>query len=210
MNYIYDVLANFQSDYYDFFEWNKDDTVIRLRKIPIVKVNNKTYYNLKYNKVIVNEDFLNIIENKTEIFNDQGVGFLQYACVLAIDEECFIVKFNSNGQNIYKSSILIDEEMEILEEVQCVKQKGIEYIVCSEGKSIIMTRKEQKNIHKIINDINYLFEHGEYDKLNYLYYECFNMKNDNCVLVKDELIRSLNNSKVINKICGFIKLISKV
>ena len=44
MNYIYDVISNFQLNYYDFFDWNKNDKLIHIKMIPIFKVteeNNK-------------------------------------------------------------------------------------------------------------------------------------------------------------------------
>ena len=34
MNFIYDIVLNFNKDYYDFFEWNKKDSVINIKKIP--------------------------------------------------------------------------------------------------------------------------------------------------------------------------------
>ena len=50
MNYIYDVLCNFQNVYYDFYDWNKTDDILRIRKIPIIKVNDEVYLDLKNNK----------------------------------------------------------------------------------------------------------------------------------------------------------------
>ena len=46
MNYIYDILLNFQNEYYDFFEWNTNDQITHIKKIPIIKVSNEggNYY----------------------------------------------------------------------------------------------------------------------------------------------------------------------
>ena len=61
MNYIYDIVLNFNSNYYEFYEWNKNDNIINVRKIPVFKVDNQTYYDFKFNDIIVNNDFLKLI-----------------------------------------------------------------------------------------------------------------------------------------------------
>lgn len=38
MNYMYDVLLNFNDFPYDIFEWNKDDKINHIRKIPLFKL----------------------------------------------------------------------------------------------------------------------------------------------------------------------------
>ena len=66
MNYIYDVLCNFQNVYYDFYDWNKTDDILRIRKIPIIKVNDEVYLDLKNNNVKVSYDFLENIKKTTK------------------------------------------------------------------------------------------------------------------------------------------------
>ena len=38
MNYIYDVITNFNDTYYDFYEWNKKDKLTHFKKIPIINI----------------------------------------------------------------------------------------------------------------------------------------------------------------------------
>ena len=33
MNYIYDIVLNFNSNNYEFYEWNKNDNIINIRTI---------------------------------------------------------------------------------------------------------------------------------------------------------------------------------
>jgi len=33
MTYIYDILLNFKDDLYEFYDWNKTDNIIHIRKI---------------------------------------------------------------------------------------------------------------------------------------------------------------------------------
>ena len=46
MNYIYDIVINLNQQYYDFFEWNQNDVVYHIRKIPIFKIESQDFLNL--------------------------------------------------------------------------------------------------------------------------------------------------------------------
>ena len=210
MNYIYDVLSNFQLNYYDFFDWNKDDDILRIRKIPIIRIDNVTYTDFKYNKIKITDDFLTKIENRTEVFADKGIDTINYSAIFTNGKESMIIKFDSKGYNLYKSSMIIDEEREVLEDVETDRLFEISYEVIMKNSINFTTRNESKIITKIIKDINNLYDNKEYDKLTYLYFECFDDKDNNYLDIKDKLINNLNNDKVINKIYNFMKLISKV
>ena len=43
MNYIYDIVLNFNKEYYNFFEWNKRDNIVNVKKIPLIFVYNDTF-----------------------------------------------------------------------------------------------------------------------------------------------------------------------
>ena len=58
MDYIYDIVLNFQNNYYDFYEWKSSDKVINVKKILVYKINNQDYLNLKYNDVILDTKLL--------------------------------------------------------------------------------------------------------------------------------------------------------
>ena len=65
MNYIYDILLNFKEEYYDFYDWNKNDNIVHIRKIPILKIDTIDLYNIKNNKIKIELKFLEKIRNKT-------------------------------------------------------------------------------------------------------------------------------------------------
>ena len=46
MDYYYDVLLNFQDNYYMFYEWDEDDTIEYVKKIPLIHVDSKTILNM--------------------------------------------------------------------------------------------------------------------------------------------------------------------
>ena len=53
MNYIYDIVLNFQDNYYQFFEWSRTDKIKNISKISIYHVTDQDLLNLKYNQVII-------------------------------------------------------------------------------------------------------------------------------------------------------------
>ena len=62
MNYIYDILLNFNRQLYDFFEWNLSDNIIHVRKIPLFRIDSKTLLTIRDNKVKVDSSFLEKIK----------------------------------------------------------------------------------------------------------------------------------------------------
>ena len=106
--------------------------------------------------------------------------------------------------------MMIDEEREVIEDIQNDDVLDFNYEVISNGNKSIGTRKESAIINRISKDISKLYDNKEYDKLSYLYFECFNEKCSNYIKIKDDLINNLTNSKVVEIISSFIKLISNV
>ena len=51
MNYIYDILLNFNDIYYDFYEWNISDNIEHIRKIPLFKISIKDMITIKNNYI---------------------------------------------------------------------------------------------------------------------------------------------------------------
>ena len=58
MNYIYDVYLNLNEILYDFFDWNKNDKIIHIKKIPVFKIEEEILIKLITNTVKVNNEFL--------------------------------------------------------------------------------------------------------------------------------------------------------
>ena len=58
MDYIYDIVLNFQDQYYDFFEWKNTDKIINVKKIFVYKTTDEDYLDLKYNEVTLDNKIL--------------------------------------------------------------------------------------------------------------------------------------------------------
>ena len=104
MNYIYDILLNFNDNLYDTFEWNKTDTIFHVRKIPLFKINTKTMRMFLNTKVKFDKMFLDKTYKKTEFFNK--VNF-DYCFILS---DCIdAIAFKVSKDNVKYSRLLPDE-----------------------------------------------------------------------------------------------------
>ena len=72
MNYIYDILLNFKKEFFEFYEWNLNDDIIHIRKIPVFKVRKNQLYDFKNCNLKLNQKFLKSIFNKSEIFKGRN------------------------------------------------------------------------------------------------------------------------------------------
>jgi len=100
MNFIYDIVLNFNKDYYDFFEWNKKDTIINIKKIPLFLVDNDTFNTMKFNKVVVSNIFIETIKDKTFTYSRSKIG---PSCLISNGKEVIGVLFNDKGILLKKS-----------------------------------------------------------------------------------------------------------
>ena len=203
MNYIYDIYVNFKNIPYDFFEWNSDDKIIHLKKIPVLKIDSNTFKLIYYNKIKIDSKTLNKIKNKTEIWKEKKK--IEYSLLLCSNNDIIVLKLDKNGNSIEKSKLYIDEELEIIEALKNIKPKYIKIKLLEKKKENLYTRlelKKQKFIKKELKNISY-------DKLKYIYFECFNKYS-----IKQKMIINLNNigqnKKMFDKLYNVLKLISTI
>lgn len=204
MIYIYDILLNFKDELYDFYDWNKNDNIIHIRKIPLIKIKEKALVNIKNNNVKFDEETLNQIKDKTEIFTPKISKKIEYMTLLS--DGNYVIGLQIEGKKIKKSSLLIDEELDILEDVNNLDFMNINYKIINKGiNNELKTRKQretEKFIKKGINKIK-----NDEEKLKYLYYECFDKKEENKEKILHKMLNNINNLDVNKKIYNFLKLI---
>ena len=75
MNYIYDIFLNFNDILYDIYEWNRNDNIIHIRKIPLFKVDKKIMSDFITKKIELSSEFLAKIFKKTEVFSKNKIDF---------------------------------------------------------------------------------------------------------------------------------------
>ena len=205
MNYIYDVLTNFNENYIDFFEWEKKDNYTHFKKIPIIKINNKDYNILFTNNIKLDIEILNKIKNKTDIYYNKNTHN-NYYLLVTNGENILALMFNKEGISIKRSSLYVDEELDILNTLRKIEYKTINYEIINKLKINNKTRNDLIIEEYIINELNKLSLNKDINKINYLYYECFNKYEQNTKKALNILIKSIENSNISNILYNFFKL----
>ena len=175
MNYIYDILLNFNNIPYDIFEWNKDDKILHIRKIPLIKLSTFDLFNLVNKKVKIDNEFLIKIYKRTEQYNKKVLDY----SFLATDGK-MVIAFKIEQNKIKYSQLFLDEEMEVLDFSSNLNVSSIKYQIINDKKIDYLQTRNQQYIKKFI--YNQLKKINDVDKLNFLYLECFNKKSNNALL----------------------------
>lgn len=172
MNYIYDIFLNFNNYLYDVYEWNKNDNIIHVRKIPLFRVDSKTMCDFINNKIELSLEFLSKIYNKTELFSKNKN--IDYSFLISDGND--VIAFCNNKY----SRLLIEEEREVLEYANAIKCIDIDYKIIKNNRKVVFKTRSEIKIKNYINKrIKDLILNKDYDKLNFLYLDCFNEKIDN-------------------------------
>lgn len=191
MEYIYDIVLNFQDNYYDFYEWQKKDKIINIKKIPIYKINNKDYLNIKNNKVTIYKESLPKTNNM----------FL-----LTSGIEIIAILINNKGKILKKSSLIFEESDDILEDKDKIKVINIKYKIDKKNPTNINSRIEQEKIKFINKFFKNIDKRKDEYLLKYLYYEIYNKEEDIDIIYNKLLALSKND---INKIYNSIQTLNK-
>ena len=193
MTYIYDLMLNFNQELYEFYEWETQDKIYHIKKIYLIKIDSKAYNDILNNKVIFNDEFMLNIFNKCEYFDDKKTKLIPY-CVLITDTYRVVaIMMDKNAQIIKYSSLLLDEEEDVLEVSDHLPKVKLDYKIIDKRINNNLTRKEKNLIKYIRKDLNNSFKNKDINKLKFLYYEFFNKENNNIVEIYNSLINSLNN-----------------
>lgn len=210
MNYIYDILVNFCDKPYDFYDWNLDDTIEHIRKIPLFHVSSIVLKELKECRIVIREEMMEKLNNKTEIFAKKGIELIPYACLFSDGMEVLAIEFNHQGVSTFKSKLLLEEEEEVLEVVSRVPESEMSYtMIEKEGIEVFKTRKEVEFLEEFEQELLRL-KKKNVQKLQYLYYECFNKKEENVSKIIKEIKKSLKDhfNETYPQLYQFFKLTS--
>ena len=191
MDYIYDIVLNFQNNYYEFYEWKPTDKIINVKKILVYKVNNKNYLNLKYNDIILD----------TKILPKQNKMFL-----ITNGVEVMGILLDNNGKLIKRSSLLIDESDEVLEDKETLKPFPLKYKKNNLKPHISLERIKEEKYQFIQNYFSNININKDEYLLKYLYYDIYNKEENNIKKIYKNLIELINND--INKIYNSIKIVN--
>lgn len=206
MNFIYDIVLNFNKEYYNFFEWNKKDNIINIKKIPLFMVSNSIFNNMKYDIVKVSSDFINMIKDKTYIYSKKDSII---SCLISNGKEVIGVMFDTEGNVIKRSSLLLDEEEEVLDEVYDENVFDID-IVSVKKRKINNVNRVQKDKSNYL--LRYIKKENNTLNLKYLYYDYFEEEEEDIVKIKDRLNYEITNNynKKLSKLYDTVQIFNKI
>lgn len=192
MNYYYDIKLNFQEDNYYFFDWLKEDKLVFIKKIPLIKVNREEFLKIYTHHISISPNFLKVIKDKTILQNNQTIN----AILICDKNNTLAILFDKSGKEIKRSSLDFKDEESICEIIYTAKKVDLQYNVLN-----IITPKETLRIvdkikSTIIKDIENL-KRTNIDKLKYYYFEYFNEECDDLDIMttklKNEILKTNSN-----------------
>ena len=211
MNYIYDVVLNFQKEYYDFYDWNKSDTIYHMRKIPIIKISSKQLLDIKNNVVKFYKDNLKYFNVKAERFKQNSITKIKYTIILGDEHEAIAIKLNKDGLVHLKSSLLPDEQEDVIEILKFQKETKLNYHIIKRARlNPFKTRFEAEHEHFIHQELDKIYKQKSIQKLNYLCLECFNTPETNINQAYEKLKKEINKTNDnFQKIYNIFKMIKQ-
>ena len=193
MNFYYDVLLNFcDEEIYEFYEWEKKDPLDVARKIPIVKVTNQLIVDILKYHIKFNKDILNLVKDKTILGKKSSSKSLKYACILTDSKNALAIELNDDGQVLFVSRLLLEDENNINEISFAIKKVDLKYEKISKRK-ITNELRQVNNIKKIIKlELENLVKEHNFSKLSYLYIEWFDKEETSYKNMLKEMLTDLN------------------
>ena len=92
-----------------------------------------------FNKVKINSEIINLIKDKTEVFNLRSVNSLPFVCTFVSAETAVAVSMNKNGIVLEKSKFLVNEELEIIGVGNKLKKIDLDYSILEiENHSLLL------------------------------------------------------------------------
>lgn len=203
MNYIYDIFVNFNEEFYDFYDWNSTDKIIHIRRIPIFRVTDIVLKEVKNNFVKFDDSFLDLIKNKTECFSNKNIKVFKYAFLLTDGLEVIGINI---GKTTEYTSLQITEELDILDELR-IKEYDLTYqILNKKNNEELKTRNQIMMEKKMKDSLKSLKRENNISKIKYIYYECFNKKENDETVIFDKLAKSIENREIFLKLNDFFDL----
>ena len=207
MIYIYDIVLNFQEQLYNFYEWNKKDRLLNIKKIPIFRVSTEELLSIINDKAYLKEEILHKIDRETTIYMLSNNEY-KYLCLFSNTEETVAVMCNEEGLIVKKSSLLFDEEDEANEvaenlNIDCVIEKSIKINNNNLLDNCRIIREKKKKVYDFIEKLDLLVDK---EKIRYLYFDLFEEENLSISKMK-ELLLNIQDEKGIDQLFSLYDLV---
>ncbi len=211
MIYIYDILLNLRQmdEGLEFYEWKEDDSIEHIKKVPLFKVSKTLIEDLFTNKLQLDITILPKIRNKAICYFNGETKQIPYLVLLSDGRKCFAIELDNKGNTLYKSSLLLDEEEEVIEMTEELVEMPIGYKKTKiKNNKEQLTRFEKDNQKFLLRELEKIKDNKE--EINYLYEEYFdnnltsiedkfNTLKDNIYKGSSNYIKELKSFFLINK-----------
>ena len=211
MVYIYDILLNLRQmdEGLEFYDWKEDDLIEHIKKVPLFKVSKTLIEDLFTNKLQLDITILPKIRNKAICYFNGETKQIPYLVLLSDGRKCFAIELDNKGNTLYKSSLLLDEEEEVLEMTEELVEMPIGYKKTKiKNNKEQLTRFEKDNQKFLLRELEKIKDNKE--EINYLYEEYFdnnltsiedkfNTLKDNVYIGSNNYIKELKSFFLINK-----------
>ena len=211
MIYTYDILLNWAKDerLKEFYEWNLEDDLEHIKKMPIIRISESFLKDLLTSKIKIDKSFLSKIKYKTESYFHNEIDVIDYAVIVTTLRKALALELDNEGNVMYKSNLLIDEEEEVLEIGEELVVMDIPYKVISKNNKVsYLTRKEEEEKKFLTKEIKKIKKNKEESKLNYLFKEFFidnvDTFNDKLNVLEKEISKDYNSFH--HKLYNLLKL----
>ena len=135
------------------------------------------------------------IFNKCEYYSNHGILEIPYAFIITDTYRVMAIILDSNGKISKYSSLLLDEEEDILDVSSKLAEIKLQYrIIKKRIKDEFKTRQEINIIKYIKKDIDNDYKRKDLNKLKYLYYEYFNKQCDDIEKIYHDLCNELEKN----------------
>lgn len=100
---------------------------------------------------------------------------------------------------------MIDDEINIINTIKKEKNYQINYQINDKIDTNFQTRKELEKYKFITKELNKLSPIKDKSKINYIYFECFNNRENNSVNAIKKIKKNINKNNIKNIIYTFFK-----
>ena len=211
MIYTYDILLNWTKDerLKEFYEWNLEDDLEHIKKMPIIRISESFLKDLLTSKIKIDKSFLSKIKYKTESYFHNEIDVIDYAVIVTTLRKALALELDNEGNVMYKSNLLIDEEEEVLEIGEELVVMDIPYKIMSKNNKVsYLTRKEEEEKKFLTKELKKIKQNKEESKLNYLFKEFFidnvDTFNDKLNVLEKEISKDYNSFH--HKLYNLLKL----
>lgn len=190
MTYLYDILMNFndKNTIYEYFDWNNDDLIINVKKVPLFKVDYKTLFELYTYKIKINKSFLK--NNKYSYINKKiNISNL---FIITNGEKSLAIGTNENGIVEYKSTLNYEDEDYANRLSLSLNPISIKYKILTNNCCEYSLRDYKIKKELLKKEFNKVYKNNETDRLKYYYLEVYDEVIDDVTLIIKRLIEGLD------------------